>query len=114
MRDTFQSKRRCHAGGAWQRGAGGGQSPAPIRSARSARAGSARSQADRVAVAGAELDDRVVGAHPEAVVALEAVAAGQAAAGLELRGPLVQPADHLSAAVTTPWLPRPGTRISKS
>ena len=43
----------------------------------------------------AELDDRVVRADTEAVAASEAVAAGHAAARLEQRGRLVEPADHL-------------------
>src|SRR5690606_3816413 len=41
------------------------------------------------------LDDRVVRAHAVAVVALEAVAAGHAAACLRERGPLVQASDDL-------------------
>src|SRR5262249_20339048 len=47
------------------------------------------------AVAGPELDHRVVGAHPVAVVALEAVAAGEAAARLVQRVGLVETLLHL-------------------
>ena len=48
-------------------------------------------EVDLVALARAELDDRVVGADAVAVVALEAVAAGQAAARLVQRVVLVEP-----------------------
>src|SRR5487761_2220807 len=54
------------------------------------------------AQAGAELDDRVVGAHAVAVVALEAVAATQAAAGLEQRVVLGQAALHFVEAAGAP------------
>src|SRR4051794_6716543 len=53
-------------------------------------------EVDRVVVGpGTDLDDRVVGADAVAVVAGQAVAAGQTATGLEERRRLVQAADDL-------------------
>src|SRR5918995_6590482 len=67
-------------------------------------------QVDRVRVraGGIELDDGVVGADAEAVVAGEAAAARQAATRFEQRGRGVEPADHLverrrAAGLLEPW-----------
>src|SRR5215468_21249 len=65
-----------------------------------------------VPVTGADLDDRVLRAGAEAAVALEAVAARQAAASLVARLALGQAADHLGEVIDPPgrlafWLPPP-------